>query len=188
MKNHKKLNLNLASSPMRNRRFFIFLFALLGLSTFLVLVLGGKIYYEYKGSAKEAEQQVARIESQISNDQKVANELNIKIEELNDLYAEDVELINSLVYSKSFSWMDFFSALEDALPASSYIVSLRPFPEEGISMEARLKVASSSMNELLKFIARLAAQGFKDIQILSELKDKGGYSISEISLRYERNI
>jgi Tfp pilus assembly protein PilN len=188
MKNHKKLNLNLASSPMRNRRLFLILFALLGISTCLVLVLGGKIYYEYRGSAQNAEKEVVRIESQISDDQKVANELSINIEEMNDLHVEDVELINSLVYSKSFSWMDFFSALEDALPDSSYIVSLRPFPEEGISMEVRLKVASASMNELLTFIARLAAKGFKDIQILSESKSQEGYSLSEITLRYERNI
>lgn len=188
MKNHKKFNLNLASSPMRNRRLFLFLLALLGISTCFVLALGGKIYYEYRGSAQEAEKAVARIESQISDDQKVANQLSINIEELYDLHAEDVELINSLVYSKSFSWMDFLSALEEALPASSYIVSLRPFPEEGIALEVRLKVASSSMTELLKFIARLAAKGFKDIQILSESKSQEGYLLSEISIRYERNI
>jgi hypothetical protein len=188
MKNHKKLNLNLASSPVRNRRLFLFLFALLGISACIVLALSGKIYYEYRDSAQEAEREVAQIQIQISDDQKVANQLSLKIEELNDLHAEDVELINSLVYSKSFSWMDFFSALEEALPASSYIISLRPFPGEGISMEVRLKVASSSMDELLKLIARLAAKGFKDIQILSESKSLEGYSLSEISIRYERNI
>jgi Tfp pilus assembly protein PilN len=188
MRNHKKLNLNLATNPMRNRRLFLFLLAFLGISICLVLIIGGKIYYEYRGSAQEAKREVVQIESRISSDQKVANKLSINIEELNDLHAEDVELINSLVYSKSFSWMDFFSALEDALPASSYIVSLRPYPEEGISMEVRFKVASASMNELLKFIARLAAKGFKDIQILSESKSQEGYALSEISIRYERNI
>jgi hypothetical protein len=173
---------------MRNRRLFLFLFAFLGISTCFCLVLGGKIYYEYRDLAQVAEEEVAQIERQISENQREANQLNIKIEELNKKHAEDVELINSLIYSKSFSWMDFFSALEDALPASSYIVSLRPFPEEGISMEVRFKVASASMNELLKFIARLAAKGFKDIQILSESRSEQGYSLSEISLRYERNI
>jgi Tfp pilus assembly protein PilN len=188
MKNHKKLNLNLASNPMRNRRLFLSLSALLVIATCIVLALGGMIYTEYRGSAQEAEREIDRIESQVSNDQKVANQLNIDIEKLNGKHAKDVELINRLVYSKSFSWMNFFSALEDALPESSYIVSLRPFPEEGISMEVRFKVASTSMNELLQFIARLAAKGFKDIQIISESKTKEGYALSEISLRYERNI
>lgn len=188
MRNHKKVNLNLASNPMRNRRLFLFLFAFLGISTCIVLALGGKIYTDYRGSAREAEREVARIESQISDDQKVANQLSIDIDELNGKHAKNIELINSLIYSKSFSWMDFFSALEDALPASSYIVSLRPFPEEGLSMEVRFRVASASLNELLKFIARLAAKGFKDIQILSESKSEEGYTLSEISLRYERNI
>ena len=188
MRNHKKLNLNLATAPMRNRRLFLLLFALLGISTCLVLALGGKIFYEYRDLAQEAEKEVVQIESQISDDQRETSQLNIKIEELIDLHAEHVTLINSLVYSKSFSWMDFFSALEDALPASSYIVSMRPFPEEGISMEVRFKVASASLDELLNFIARLAAKGFKDIQILSESKTEEGYSLSEVSLRYERNI
>jgi hypothetical protein len=188
MRNHKKLNLNLATAPLRNRRLFLLLFALLGISTCLVLALGGKIFYEYRDLAQEAEKEVVQIESQISDDQRETSQLNIKIEELIDLHAEHVTLINSLVYSKSFSWMDFFSALEDALPASSYIVSMRPFPEEGISMEVRFKVASTSLDELLNFIARLAAKGFKDIQILSESKTEEGYSLSEVSLRYERNI
>lgn len=188
MRNHKKLNLNLATSPIRNRRLFLLLVALLGVSTALVLAFGGKIHFEYKDLAQEAEKEVRQIERQISDDQRETNELDIKIVDMDKQHSEDVELINSLVYSKSFSWMDFFSALEEALPASSYIVSLRPFPEEGISMEVQFQVASASVNELLNFIARLAAKGFKDIQILSESKSPEGYALSEISLRYERNI
>jgi Tfp pilus assembly protein PilN len=188
MKNHKKLNLNLATSPMRNRRFFLLLFALLGLSTVLVLGLGGKLHFEYKDLAKEAQKEVLEIERQISKDQKEANELNIKIVDLDKEHSEEVELLNSLVYSKSFSWIEVFSTLEEALPASSYIVSLRPYPEEGISMEIQFKVASTSIDEFLNFVARLAAKGFKDIQILSESKSPEGYTLSEISLRYERNI
>lgn len=188
MRNHKKLNLNLATNPLRNRRLFLLLVAILGLSVGLLLALGGKIHFEYKDLAHEAEKGVRQIERQISDDQREANELNIKIVDLDKRYSEEVELINSLVYSKSFSWMSFFSALEEALPASSYIVSLRPFPEDGISMEVQFRVASASMNEILNFIARLAAMGFKDIQILSESKSPEGYVLSEISLRYERNI
>lgn len=188
MKDHKKLNLNLATSPMRNRRLFLMLFGFLGISTCLILVFGGKIHFQYKDLAREAKREVAGLERQISNDQKKANELSIKIVDLDKQHSEEVELINSLVYSKSFSWMDFFSALEEALPASSYIVSLRPFPEEGLSMKVQFKVASTSTDELLSFIAKLAAKGFKDIQILNESQSPEGYSLSEISLRYERNI
>jgi hypothetical protein len=173
---------------MRNKRLFVLLFALLGISTCLVLAIGGKTYYEYRVLADAAEKEVFQIEKQISDDQREANRLNIQTQELNEQHQEEVTLLNSLIYSKSFSWMGFFSALEDALPASCYIVSMRPFPEEGLSMEVRFRVASASMNELLQFIARLAAKGFKDIQIISESKSQEGYSLTEISLRYERNI
>ncbi len=188
MKNHKKLNLNLASNPLRNRRLFLLLFALLVIATGLVLALGGMTQIKYKDLAQEARKQVLDIDRQISDDQRKVNNLSVKIEDLDEQHSEEVELINSLVYSKSFSWMDFFSALEEALPPSSYIVSLRPFPEEGLSMEVQFRVASASINELLSFIARLAAKGFKNIQILSESKSPEGHSLSEISLRYERNI
>jgi hypothetical protein len=188
MRNHKKLNLNLASSPMRNRRLFLVLSVLLGISACLALALGAKIHFEYKDLASATEQELRQIDKQIADDQRDANHLNMQIVDLDKQHSDEVEIINSLVYSKSFSWMDFFSALEEALPASSYIVSLRPFPEEGISMEVQFQVASTSMNELLTFIARLAAKGFKDIQILSESKSPEGHSLSEISLRYERNI
>lgn len=161
---------------------------LCGVSACLVLALGGKIYSEYEGLAQDSEKEITRIERQISDDQRETNQLSIQMVELNEQHSEEVELINSLVYSKSFSWMDFFSALEEALPASTYIVSLRPFPEEGISMEVQFKVASASLNELLNFIARLAAKGFKNIEILSESKSPEGYTLSEISLRYERTI
>lgn len=188
MRNHKKLTLNLASHPMRNKRLFVLLFALLGVSTCVILAIGAKTYYDYSVLAEAAQKEVSQIEKQISDDQREANRLNIQTEELNEQYEEEVSLINSLIYSKSFSWIRFFSALEDALPASCYIVSMRPNPEEGLSMEVRFKVASASMNELLKFIARLAAKGFKDIQILTESKVQEGYSVTEISLRYERNV
>lgn len=188
MSNHKKFNLNLATTPMQNRRLFLFLAALLGLGTLFSLALGGKIYSQYRGLAQEAGKEVAQINRQISDDQREANKLSISIEELSQKHSDEVAFINSLVYSKSFSWIDFFSALEEALPASSYIVSLRPFPEEGTSMEVQFTAASTSLNEVLNFIARLANKGFKDIQILRESKSPEGLSLTEISLRYERNI
>lgn len=173
---------------MKNRRLFWFLLALLSFSVCLVLALGGNIYFKHKIKAQEAEHAVAQMEIQMADAQREANQLGVRLEEIEELRGKEIDLINELIFSKSFSWIEFFSSLEDALPASSYILSLSPNPKEGLSMEVRFKVASASMNELLRFIARLAAQGFKDIQILSESKSPDGYSFSEISLRYERNI
>jgi len=173
---------------MRNRGLFLILVALLGVSVCIVLAMGGNIYFQYRGKAHEAELAVAHTEKQISDAQRATSQLDTRLEEMQKQHGEEIEFINGLIYSKSFSWIDFFSALEEALPASSAILSMSPFPEEGLSMEVRFKVASASMNELLTFIARLAAKGFKDIQILNESKSPDGQSLSEISLRYERDI
>jgi len=173
---------------MKNRRLFWFFLALLSFLVCLVLIFGGGIYLNYRGRAREAERAVAQMEKQMSDAKKETDQLSIKLEEIEELRGKEVNFINGVIFSKSFSWIEFFSALEDALPASSYILSMSPNPEEGLSMEVRFKVVSASMNELLRFIARLAAKGFKDIQILSESKSQDGYSVSEISLRYERNI
>jgi Tfp pilus assembly protein PilN len=188
MSNHKKIYLNLASNPMRNRRLFLILIALFSVSICLVLSFGGKIFFQYRGKAHEAEHAVAQTEKQMSDAQRATSQLDTRLEKMQEQHGEEIEFINGLIYSKSFSWIDFFSALEEALPASSAILSMSPYPEEGLSMEVRFKVASASMNELLNFIARLAAKGFKDIQILTESKSPDGHSLSEISLRYERNI
>jgi hypothetical protein len=78
--------------------------------------------------------------------------------------------------------------MEEALPESSYIVSLTPFPADGTEMEVRFQAVFANLDELLKFIKNLGSKGFGDINIVSESQSAQGFLLSEISVRYERHV
>jgi len=93
-----------------------------------------------------------------------------------------------MIYKKSFSWVDFLSALEEALPASCYIESLAPTLKENSQMEVRLKVAAPSLDELLKLNKNLFQKNFTGIRIISESINETGLLVAEITLIYERTV
>ena len=84
--------------------------------------------------------------------------------------------------------MDFFAAMEESLPETSYITSLTPFPADGTEMELRFQAVFANLNELLKFIRTLNSKGFEDINIVSETQNAEGLLLSEISVRYARDV
>ncbi|MGB2845815.1 MAG: hypothetical protein WBC02_13260 [Candidatus Aminicenantaceae bacterium] len=103
-------------------------------------------------------------------------------------YEPKVDLINSIILRKSFSWIQFFSDLESSLPDSSYIVSMEPVLAEHSRLQLRLKIATSSVNDLLELIDNLKELKFDQIRMKSENLSENGMLVSEISLSYERNI
>lgn len=95
-----------------------------------------------------------------------------------------IDLINSIILMKSFSWLDFLDDLERALPDSSYIVSLAPALTEDLRLRLRLKVVSANVADLVKLIENFKALKF-DIFLESEANDERGFLVSYISLSYE---
>jgi len=188
MKNQAKLNLNLASTPARNRRLFI----LLGICLLVVFigtsVLGGSIYMRYKNKHGDIAKELDTINRELTTATKEETHYGSLIEQKLVDYKVAADYINSLIYRKSFPWMDFFAAMEDSLPESSYIVSLTPFPVDGTEMEIRFQAVFTNLPELLNFIKSLDSKGFKDINIVSESQSADGFLLSEISVRYERHV
>jgi len=188
MTRQKKLNLNLATQPLRNRRLFFLLFGVLGVLFIAVLSWGGYTYLKYKNKNNNFERNRTQIEKKIRNEQREERRLTVQIEEAAKKYQSQVTLLNTLILKKSFSWADFLSALEEALPESCYIVSLEPFLTEDNQMEVRLEVAAPNLDELLKLNKNLYEKNFSSIRIISESAKEVGLLISEISLIYERTF
>jgi len=188
MKNQAKLTLNLASNPMRNRR----LFFMLGLGLLIVfigtVVLGTGMHVRYKSKREEIEEELQTLQKNVTMVKNQEARYKELIEKKLVNTKEISEYINSVIYRKSFPWMDFFAALEDTLPASSYIVSLTPYPADGTELEVRFQAVFSNLNELLKFIKNLDDRGFEDINIVSESQSAEGKLLSEISVRYARHV
>ncbi len=184
----KRLNLNLATHPLRNRKFFFFLIGISSVLLLAILSLGGYTYYKFSARNKNFERNWAQIEKKIMSVQREERRLTVQIEEAAKKYQRQVDLLNALILKKSFSWVDFLSALEEALPESCYIVSLEPFLIENNQMEVRLEVVAPNLDELFKLNRNLFEKNFSSIRTISESTEQAGFLVSEISLVYERTI
>lgn len=188
MRKQKRVDINLATHPLRNRRFFFLVFGILGVLILVIASVGGYTYLGYSIKNKNFQSNSAQIERMIKEIQREKLRLSAQIEEASQSYQRRVDLLNSLIFKKSFSWMEFLSALEEALPASCYIESLAPTLKEDNQMEVRLKIAAPSLDELLLLNQNLYQKNFKGIRIVSESISDSGLMIAEITLIYERTV
>lgn len=184
----RQLDLNLASNPLRNRRIFFSLFSFLFILCFLVFFLGGKAFLEYRSEASKVKASITGTERLIRDAQRDEKKYSSETQRAMKTYKSEVDLVNSIILKKSFSWIEFFSDLESSLPDSSYIISMAPTLTEDSKMLLRLKVAYPDLDELIKLIENFNALGFKNIRFIGEGENEEGTLVSEISLNYERDI
>ena len=96
-----------------------------------------------------------------------------------------VDLVNAAIMKKSFRWTEFFTMLEGALPASSYISSMSPVTAVEGRFEIKFKVVSRTMGDLLQLTQNLFTFTGHPPLILNETRT-GGQLVSEITLTYEK--
>ncbi len=186
---NRRLRLNLATRPLRNRRLFFLIFSLLLLFLAVILVNGLRIYVTYFMKSADVEESLKQVETVKRETQKEEKKLIARIEEAKVIHGKKVNFINSLLVKKSFSWTVFLTHLEQTLPRGSYVTRLNPvFREEDLQMEVRLTLSSRHLTDLLTFIEDLEAAGCRDIRVVSETRDQRMFYVSEVTFFYERNI
>lgn len=188
MRKQRRIDLNLATHPMKNRRFF---FLLVGILVVLVVVIvsdGAWTFGRYSRLNRNIRENAEQIEKMINDAKREELRLTRQIEEAEQTHQDEIDLINTLILKKSFSWVEFLSALEEALPPSCYIETLTPTLKENNQMEVRLRVAAPSLDELLTLNQNLYKEDFKSIRIMSEAMNEAGLLIAQITLTYERTI
>lgn len=188
MKTRKKIYINLASRPLKNRKLFYFIFGLLGVATLIFSIYGGVVYIKYRLESKNINAAINRIENRRINIQRMDNKFTDQIEKASLESQAEVDMINGIIYKKSFSWVEFLSIFERALPEACYLVSFDPVFKEGASVSVNLKVASPDLSRLLKLINNLNSLRFRNIRLINESIAENGLFIYEISLNYERTI
>ena len=186
MNGRPALNLNLATHPLRNKRAFTWMAGLLSVCLVVILGLAAFYFLRYHSLRVEAGEKLAGVREAIV----IAEEEDRQFaEKIRNVPPEDklaVEVLNSLIFKKSFSWVDSFSKLEEALPATSYLASLAPNFREDSSLEMKLKVVSQTLDDHIALITNLNALKFSSIMVQNEDKNERGQIVSEISLTYER--
>ena len=185
--NGKKAKVNLASHPLRNRRFF---FALLASAAGIFLLVAAlTLLSAAKSRSREAalRDSLDRMTGLTRTAQKEKDDWSLQVRDLSKKYRDVLGSINDIILAKAFSWVDFFSGIEEALPAGSFISSIAPVQALEGKIELRFKVVSQNLNDLLALIQKLNALGFKNISVKNEAS-QDGQLISEILLTHERAI
>jgi len=185
MIDRKKLNLNLASHPLRNRRFF---FAGSGVLTVAFLVcafLTVTNFFKYKTQADTAGRELARVVQLREAAQREKASWTNRILDLSNSFKNKVDLVNNLILRKTFSWVEFYSLLEEALPAASYLTALSPEQTSPGKVDVRFKVVTQNLDELVVLVQKLFALNFRQVSVINETKIEG-QMLSEISAVYER--
>lgn len=182
------LNLNLATRPLRNRRLFKVVVAVLALVFAVFAALTAFVWLKYGGAASRlkgvsAEARDVRAEADLE-----VRRLEADIRRASDAGRARVDLVNAIILKKTFLWTGLLTELEKALPGPSYITALSPsFAPDG-SMAMHIRVTSRGLDDLTAFITNLTARGFKNILVGGETRDSDGRLIAEIDLRYERAL
>jgi hypothetical protein len=183
----KRLSLNLATYPLRNRRFFFLLLSVIAAALLLVSYLAARNYIKYRNEAQKVRASIGRIDQLIMTAGIEEKSFRQKVEEAVRQDKSKIDLVNSIILRKVFSWTEVLSTLEKSLPDSSYILSLAPALTEDSVLQLRLKVVSKDLDKLLEFLNKLKALKFR-IRIEGEMESEGGLLISEVSLSHERGI
>lgn len=179
-----RLPVNLATRPVRNRRLYRAACAAL---IVLFLVFGGGAGYLLVHSTLRARRD-ARVSAELERRmQAVDRERGQKTALGTSLRKKDTDLVagvNAAIARKNFSWVDFFSRLEDALPPRSLIASINPLELAGTRLRIVLKIVSPGLPGLLLMVENLNKAGFKDVTVRNETAG-GGRLISEIGFVYD---
>ncbi len=188
MKGKRRLDLNLASRPVRNRRLYrltrnaliVLLAAIVGLAG-VIIVSDSRRASGLSGSLAELKLHEGRLQTELVR-------LSEETRKADKADRAAVDAVNGIIYRKSFSWASFLSLLEKALPDSSFITSLAPSSADGRTVALRLQLVSGGLEDVLSFMKNLTAQKFNGIRVESQSMTSGGQIVSELSMTYERTI
>ncbi len=182
----RRVRINLASAPLRNRNIFYSAAALLIVLAAASAVTGGFIYARYHSRNFEARSVRNSIELAAETARTETTGFLMKGQEVATKLKSQVGFANEIIFLKSLSWTKFLTELETSLPGGSYIAALAPNPVGRARVEVRLRVVFSSLNEELQFIKNLRSHSFTDIRLMGE-EQQGGRIVSEVSLSYEEH-
>jgi Tfp pilus assembly protein PilN len=188
MKTMEMIRLNLATRPLRNRRFYRVLFAAAALVFVGLAALAGFLSVKYGLAHGKARAEVSDLEARIARAGGETSRFGSMAAAAAKSDKEKIDLVNAVIMRKSFSWTALLSELEGALPESSYITSLAPSFAGESAVDLNIKVVSRNLDDLLALVDRLTERKFTRIRVDGESTDERGQIVSEITFSYERAL
>ena len=187
MKTHKRLHLNLATHPSRNRRLFYSLVTLLSVVILVIAVVGGGNFLRYGTKVRVNRQTVRQLEQAINTAKNQEKEFTRKTNSASSEMGKEVEALNGIVYRKSFSWVLFLYALEEVLPDACYITSLAPVFRDDATVDLNFKMVSPDSENFYTLLERIVERGGRNVRLIREDRDERGNFVFEIAVIYARD-
>lgn len=188
MKTLSMIRLNLATRPLRNRRFYRASFAAAVIVLAGLTALAVFLSVKFGLAHNRARTEVAGLESRLVEAGAETSRLKAAAAAAAKSDKEKIDLVNAVIMRKSFSWTVLLSALEGALPDASYITSLAPSFTGESAVDLRIKVVSQNLDDLLALVDRLTERKFTRIRVTGESADERGRIVTEITFSYERAL
>lgn len=180
-----KIRLNLASDPLRNRRFYLTVLSFLGCLTIIFLGLSLQWLVRYRLEAGRLRAELVRLARMEDAARREDKQYSARVASFSRELTAELNQTNSVIQLKSFPWSDFFFRLEKSLPAGCYLTSLNFSSSTSPGLQIRMKLVSPDFSSLLQAMAQLREAGFNSIRVENEDQSPAGL-FSEVTMTYER--
>ncbi len=181
-----RIGINLASEPFRRERALLVASSLLsGLMLTSFLALGLMVWNEHQTKAEER-RSIEKLEKLVAAVDKEQSGVNGVLRTSGNSETLERNLfLNNLIARKGISWTRIFGDLEQVLPYSVRIVSVRPQVDNKNEIQLDMVVGCASAEPIIELIKRLEASPlFGGTQVHSSLPP----SQSEPLLRYRISV
>jgi Tfp pilus assembly protein PilN len=167
-----QFDLNLSTRPFRGYRVQTLLLslALIALIATSVLQFLGFKRYSRLASQIRGEARNAQVDSDVLGRQLAEFDAKLNRPEAVDKMSE-IQFLNGIIARKTFPWTRIFSDLEELMPETVHLVSLRPDVAENGTAQLHIEVRARSVDDWAKFAAALqSVPAFDDLIVASEEK------------------
>jgi hypothetical protein len=179
-----KVQLNLSTAALENKRPFLVGAGVLGAIGLVVLLLYGHAAFSSWRANRQIRAEIASWQSKVRDYQQRQAALQSYFQTAQAKEVLDrAKFLNGLIGERSFPWTKIFMDLEPALPAGVRVVNIAPKWQDGRVL-IELTVGAGTDEQKLKFLESLEkSKAFSDIRLLGDRhSDQPGADKIELQL------
>jgi hypothetical protein len=168
-----RLQLNLSSSALENKRPFLVGAGVLGTVGLLTLLLFGHAAFSSWRANRQLRGEIASWQAKIVDYQQKQNALQNYFQTPQAKEVLDrAKFLNGLIGERSFPWTKIFMDLEPTLPAGVRVINIAPKMVDG-RVQVELTVGAANDEQKLKFIEALEkSRAFSNIQLIGDRRSE----------------
>jgi hypothetical protein len=178
-----KLRLNIATTPLDNKRPFLAGAMLLGTIGALALILLSHAAFRSWRANRDLRVEISHWEREIHSNRDQQTQLDQYFHSPGAQQVLDRSaFLNSLIGERSFPWTKIFMDLEQTLPPGVRVVSISPKLENGRAL-VTLSIGAATDEGKVKFLEALEkSPAFSDIQVTTEQHQDQTPSMDRITI------